>query len=271
MRTAAASIAVVGEVMLDVLVAPGSEAHAAEVVVRAGGTVVNAALAAAAAGADTTAVGRVGRDAAAAAVGGALAGAGVADALATDERERTGTFVRVEETIHVDRGANRRLRPDDLRRLDADAVLVSGYALLHDDTRAAARAALTGAARLTAATGGSARLAQRGGRGAFDGVDVLVVDADEAFALTGAAPDEAARELSRTHDTACVTLGRDGAVLAAAGALHRHRLADELVLKQHKLIGAGDAFAAVLIVELARGTPPPDALAAACAAAARSG
>ena len=139
MRTAAASIAVVGEVMLDVLVAPGSEAHAAEVVVRAGGTVVNAALAAAAAGADTTAVGRVGRDAAAAAVGGALAGAGVADALATDERERTGTFVRVEETIHVDRGANRRLRPDDLRRLDADAVLVSGYALLHDDTRAAER------------------------------------------------------------------------------------------------------------------------------------
>ncbi|HWH05294.1 MAG TPA: PfkB family carbohydrate kinase, partial [Gaiellaceae bacterium] len=110
----------------------------------------------------------------------------------------------------------------------------------------------------------------RAGVDAFAGARVLVVDAEEARALTGSAPEEAARQLASRHELACVTLGAAGAVLAGPGdaSLRRAAPPPELVLKQHKLRGAGDAFAAVLLVELARGAEPEAALAAACAAGA---
>jgi sugar/nucleoside kinase (ribokinase family) len=74
----------IGEVMLDVL---GPEAAGgalqAPIVVRPGGTPLTAALAAHAAGASTMLVGRVGDDAAAAAIRAGLANAGVEAALAS--------------------------------------------------------------------------------------------------------------------------------------------------------------------------------------------
>jgi sugar/nucleoside kinase (ribokinase family) len=69
----------VGEVLLDVTMPPlaqGAVIHA-PIEVRAGGVAVNAALAAALAGAHACVVGRVGRDPAAAAIRDALERAGV--------------------------------------------------------------------------------------------------------------------------------------------------------------------------------------------------
>jgi sugar/nucleoside kinase (ribokinase family) len=147
-------IACVGEVMLDVLAGepPPGERHG-PVTVRAGGTPVNAALAAAAAGAAATVVGRVGSDSAAAAIRHALEAGGVEAKFAVDEQQPTGTYVEVGDTVVASRGANRRLSPADVPTLEVDAVLVSGYILRHDDTRAAGEHALALGARWRAVTG----------------------------------------------------------------------------------------------------------------------
>ena len=114
-------IACVGEVMLDVFVS-SRERHG-RVVVRAGGTPVNAAVAI---GAGATVIGRVGNDAAAAAVRAGLVG--VAARLAVDPALPTGTYVELADgSVHADRGANDALTLDDVLPLAADAVLLSGY------------------------------------------------------------------------------------------------------------------------------------------------
>jgi len=114
-------IACVGEVMLDVFVA-GAGRHGA-IAVRAGGTPVNAALAI---GAGALVIGRVGDDAAAAAIRHELRE--LALRLAVDRERPTGTYVELADgTVHADRGANVALDLDDVLPLDADAVLLSGY------------------------------------------------------------------------------------------------------------------------------------------------
>lgn len=117
-------IACVGEVMLDVFV--GRPERHGPIRVRAGGTPVNAALAI---GPGAVVIGRVGRDAAAGAVREALTG--VEHRLAVDPELPTGTYVELADgTVHADRGANAALTLDDVLPLDADAVLLSGYAQL---------------------------------------------------------------------------------------------------------------------------------------------
>jgi sugar/nucleoside kinase (ribokinase family) len=112
-------IACVGEVMLDVFVTT-SDRHG-PVRVRAGGTPVNAALAA---GPGAFVVGRVGDDAAGAAIRAQLPGA----RLAVDPALPTGTYVELADgAVHADRGANDALALDDVLPLDVDAVLLSGY------------------------------------------------------------------------------------------------------------------------------------------------
>jgi hypothetical protein len=126
-------IACVGELMLDVYVTT-RERHGG-VVVRAGGTPVNAALAV---GPGALVLGRVGDDAAAAALRAALAG--VETRLAVDPALPTGTYVELADgSVHADRGANAALTLDDVVPLTADAVLLSGYTglpvLEHVDAR----------------------------------------------------------------------------------------------------------------------------------------
>jgi sugar/nucleoside kinase (ribokinase family) len=114
-------IACVGEVMLDVFVASG-ERHG-EIRVRAGGTPVNAALAI---GAGAAVVGRIGGDAAAAAIRHELRELELR--LAVDRDLPTGTYVELADgTVFANRGANAALVLDDVLPLAADAVLVSGY------------------------------------------------------------------------------------------------------------------------------------------------
>jgi sugar/nucleoside kinase (ribokinase family) len=160
----------------------------------------------------------------------------------------------VDGQVRADRGANAGFRPDHLPALEADAVLVSGY--LPPDT---VHGALEGAraewlaldiARLDAIP---------------DSAPVVLANEETARRVTGAAPEDAARRLAQGRRVACVTLGADGAVAAWEGRVERaHAPAPAL----NPVFGAGDAFAAGLLVALARGEAVPRALSAACHAGA---
>ncbi len=250
----------VGELLIDVLLgelAPGEARHAS-VRLRAGGTAVNAALAAAAAGSHVAVVGRVGDDAAGRLIRAELAAAGIEPLLAVDSARPTGTFAEAqiggERSIVADRDATDALGLGDLPAVEADAVLVSGYLLFHDRTHEVAHAALRAfGAGLAGATGGSRSLVDRG---RLADVDVLVVNDEEARALTGLDGEAAALDLAGTVEIACVTRGAAGAV--AAQATRVERVAG---VEREDAPGSGDAFAALLLAELAGGADLADALA----------
>src|SRR4051812_11765081 len=111
-------MACVGEVMLDVFVA-ATDRHG-PIRVQVGGAPVNAARAA---GDSAVVVGRIGNDAAGAAIRAQLPGA----RLAIDSRLPTGTYVELADgTVYADRGANAALALEDVLPLDVDAILLSG-------------------------------------------------------------------------------------------------------------------------------------------------
>src|SRR4051812_43053785 len=104
--------------MLDVLVRTGHR-HG-PIVVRAGGTPVNAARAI---GRGAIVIGRVGADPAAEAIRAALPG--IELRLSVDPALPTGTYVELADgTVRAHRGAGGALAPEDVLPLDADAVLV---------------------------------------------------------------------------------------------------------------------------------------------------
>ena len=243
----------VGDLMLDV--AAAGEGHRAEITVAAGGSALNAACCAAELGAEAVVAGRVGDDDAGRLLLAHVADHGVRAEVGTDASERTGTVLVVDGEIRADRGANRRYEPEHLPRLEADVVLVSGH--LPEPTAAAALARANAswlaldAARLTTVP-----------------AEAPVVLANEAAArrITRTGPEEAVRELAHGRRLACVTLGADGAVAAVAGELHR--AASPSPEANVDAAGAGDAFAATLLVFLAGGAGVSEALAAACNAGA---
>ena len=210
---------VVGEVMVDVrapAVRPGQRSHES-ISLRAGGTAVNVALAAASIGARVCVVGRVGDDGAGRLVRDALEAAGVECGLVLDAQLPTGTFVEVGDSIVADPGANAALTIADVPRpLRASAVLLSPY-LPAELARAVATAA---EARWVAGPDGNVYI--------------------------GHDPPEAA------YEVVCTTLGEVGAV-AVRGATREFRAPPAAVAGS--ATGAGDAFAAGFLVELARGNP----------------
>jgi sugar/nucleoside kinase (ribokinase family) len=263
----------VGEVFLDVTVAelvPGRVSHA-PVSVRAGGVPVNAALAAAAHGARTAVVGRVGADPAAAAVRAGLEAAGVEAILAVDEELPTGTFVESghggERAVSADRGASTRLAAGDIPSpLTAHAVLVSGHALLRDDTAPAARAALEAAAAPLVAVVAAGPIGVDFHARA-NGANVLFANEAEARALTGLELREAALALAELYEVAVVTAGSAGAVAVSGGEVLVGRPSETV---RSDRSGAGDAFAGVLLVGLAAGAGLQEALDQACEAGRRA-
>ena len=262
----------VGEVLLDVTVAelvPGRVSHA-PVSVRAGGVPVNAALAAVAHGATAAVVGRVGSDPAAAAVRAELGAAGVEAILAVDGELPTGTFVETgegdERAISAYRGASARLSPGDIPALDARAVLVSGHALLRDDTAPAARAALEAAgAPLVAVVAAGPIGADFHARA--KGANVLFANEDEARTLTGLELREAALALAELYEVAVVTAGAAGAVAVSGVEIAVGRPSETV---RSRRSGAGDAFAGVFLVALAGGASLAEALDGACEAGRRA-
>jgi sugar/nucleoside kinase (ribokinase family) len=216
----------VGDVMLDVFTGSSAdgEVHAG-VRVRSGGSALNAAVWAASEGASAAVIGRIGSDAAATMLRSELAEVGVEPRLVVDRKLPTGTVVYTADGVIADRGATAGLAPSDLPpRLEAAAVLISGYALLHEDTRAAARAAIERArAEWIAIDVASVSLVERVGPARVlelaEGADVLLANEAEALALTGRAPPTAASELGRRFRIACVKRGRSGVIAAHEGRL----------------------------------------------------
>ena len=239
----------VGDVMVDVTASGAG--HAARISLTPGGSAVNAAIWAAVAGADATVVGRVGDDLGGRALRTALQERGVRSDFSVDLKAATGTFLVVDAEIRADRGANACFSPDDLPEpLEADIVLISGY--LPGPTVAAA---------LERAQGAWVALAPAFLDPLPPGANAILVDDVEARRLTGSAPEEAARLLGERFRLACVTCGADGAVAMLDGRLETSRPEP---VDSASPVGAGDAFAAGLLVALARGAGLHDALEAGC-------
>ena len=255
--------------MVDVLCAefPAEDSRVhADVTVRAGGTAVNAAGAASEAGAAATVVGRVGSDASAELVSLALAERGIVGKLARDSELSTGAAVSLGGSVVAHRGANARLTARDIPDpLEADALLVSGFALFQTGSREAARAALERfRGRWAAVDLASPKLADLE---LATGANVVLATAEEARAVTRAEPEEAVKALAARFELAVVKLGEDGAIAVRGDRVER--AAAEPVARR-SAFGAGDAFAGVLLVALAREQPLDEALRLACEAGARA-
>jgi ribokinase len=228
----------VGDLLLDVSVR-GSPGHDAHVSVRAGGSAANVAVWAAHLGASATVLGRVGGDLAGRAVREALEQRNVDVRVAVDPALATGTFVLVNSERFVDRGASARFSPDELpETIEADIVVVSPYL-----PRAAADAVVRRArAEWVVALGRQLR-----------GAGGVILSEDEA--------EVGVHVLGAQYRLACVTLGRLGALAMLDG---EERSAPAPVVETGEATGAGDAFAAALLVAVARGSSLSDALEDAC-------
>lgn len=256
---------------------PDARVHG-EVSIRAGGSAVNAAAAAAAAGASATVVGRVGTDHAAELVVAELDELGIEPHLARDSDLPTGMAVSLgsdpsSPSVVANRGANARFAPEDIPDpLEADALFVSGFALFQTGSSEAARTALD---RFAGAWAGIDVSSPTLAAAALD-IDfgdagkqrtVLLATADEARAMTGEEPEDAARSLASRFAVACIKLGEKGARAAAGDRVERRAVAP---VARRSPFGAGDAFGAVLLVALADGAPLGRALQLACQAGARA-
>jgi sugar/nucleoside kinase (ribokinase family) len=272
-------VVTVGDVMIDVRVEAdaleeGGDVHG-RVLVRPGGSSSNAAVWAAQAGARARVHGRVGADTAGALVRDELIHRGVEPAFAVDADADTGTMLVVHEpgerSMVADRGANARLTPRDLpERIEARAVLVSGYALLFEPTFPAAQAALDrAAARFVAVDAASWPMLRDFGPERFlrvtERANTILLNEREAETLTGRRGEEAADALADRFPVVCVKLGESGAVMSWEGLVIRY---GGVPVKEADPTGAGDAFDGVLLAQLAAGRSPGDALHAACRAGA---
>lgn len=261
----------VGDVMVDIAV-QGADASRTRHVDRPiflhpGGSAANASVWAAAAGGTVGIVGKVGNDPAGAMVTQALEERGVHEFLARDATTPTGAILAVGETTLASRGATGNLSPRDLpETVEAGAILVSGYILLHSESEPAARACLERAATQWLAVDlASAALVENYGAERFlsstRAASVLLANEAEAFALTGAGPEKAAAILSNRYRIACVKRGQAGAIGAEDGTLHAAAAPRTKVVDG---TGSGDAFAAGFMMSLVRGLPLASALKNGC-------
>jgi sugar/nucleoside kinase (ribokinase family) len=191
------------------------------------------------------------------------------------DKEPTGTMLVVtdagERSMVADRGASAALRADHLpQRLEAGGVLVSGYLLLQEPTTPTALEVLERAvAPLIAVEAASWPLVSAFGPDRFFEMtapaSVVLANAEEARALTGEGPSEAAAMLGERYRIAVVKCGAQGALVVVDGVVTEHRPepVDEI-----DPTGAGDAFDGVFLGLLARGAQERDAADAACRAGA---
>ena len=251
--------------------ARGGDVHG-QVRIRPAGAGANAAVWGAAAGARTRLYGCRGDDVAGRILPEALAARGVEACLSVAPGTPTGAMLVVREagerSMVADRGANAHFEADHLpERLEAGAVLISGYLFFHPGSEGAARAAVDRAASpLVAVDAASWPLLAGYGPARFleatAGATVLMGNAEELSVLTRAAPD-----LSGPYQAVVTKEGPDGATMTWAGTSLRARAVRPV--DPVDVTGAGDAFDGVLLAHLARGADPQEALDLACDAGRR--
>ncbi|MGW3093685.1 carbohydrate kinase family protein [Streptomyces sp. NPDC001102] len=294
-RAAAASgagaLLVVGDVITDVVarhqgpLAPGTDTAAAIRTVP-GGAGANVACWAAYWGCpEVRLLGRVGADAADWHER-ELAACGVRPRLVVDPQAATGTVIclvdrgdAAERTFLTDSGASLRLEPGDWSDALLDGVArlhLSGYLLFSEPSRALVTVALR-AARARgvpvsldpASAGFLTRLGVDRFLELVDGLDLLLPSRDEACLLTGL-PDasDAAAKLSRHVPLVVAKQGRDGALVARAGAVSAHVPA--VPATPTDTTGAGDAFTGAFLAALVAGAEPEDAAREGCRAGAQA-
>jgi sugar/nucleoside kinase (ribokinase family) len=271
----------VGDVMLDVRtdapsLARGGDVHG-RVVLAPGGTSANAAVWAVWDGGSARVHARVGDDLAGRLLEMALAERGVEPALRPDPEAPTGTMLVVvdagERSMVADRGASARLSPGDLPPiLEAGAVLVSGYLVLHPATTDVAVEAIRRArGPFVAVDAASWPLIEGFGADRFldetsaAGATVVLANDREAEVLTGRSGLEAALALGERFRIAAVKRGASGAALVLDGSCID---AAAEPIEEVDPTGAGDAFDGVLLAGLGRSFEPEEALRRACHAGA---
>ncbi len=279
-------IIVVGDVVTDVVtivggaLVTGSDTPAS-ITMTGGGAGANTAAWLAALGIEVTLCGVIGDDEAGDIRLAELEVRGVTCSIRRDPDAPTGSIVVLadhdERTMLTDRGANLRLRADDIDAAFASApdavhLHLSGYPLLDEASRPAALHALAAAAdrgmttSVDAASAGPLR--QVGGDQFLTWVratDMLFVNSDEALALVGSAdpaPEALVRALAKFCGVAVLKLGAAGAVAYAIGSGGIESVpATEITPRD--ATGAGDAFAAGYLAAAVAGASTKDALAVA--------
>lgn len=272
----------VGDLMVDVLaqlpgpLAVGSDAPA-PITLHGGGAAANVAAWAVHAGATATFLGRVGDDAFGRHAVAELADAGV-DVRATVDGDRPSGVCIVlvdpsgERSMIPSAGANGGGYDDTSLPEHAEWLCMSGYGLLRDGSRAAARSILAAARErgwsIAVDAASAAPLAAVGAAsflGWLGGDILLLANSDEARVLTGLTdPAAAAHALAEQVGEAVVKCGADGAVWSDGSTLHNVPAVPTSVVDT---TGAGDAFAAGFLSASGAG---PERLAAAAGLAARA-
>jgi sugar/nucleoside kinase (ribokinase family) len=291
METSPPRVLVCGDIVNDVLVETSApvaygDDNPAAIEARPGGSAANQAVWMASRGLDVVFAGRVG-------VGDAefhrreLARFGVRPWLAADRAAATGSIVVLvgqdgERTMITDRGANLRLCAADVPAtlLEGVALLhLTGYTFFHPEPRGVGLELIAEATRrgipFTVDPGSAAFLAMLE-PGAFldwtGGAAVCFPNRDEAAVLAGESdpavsdPAVMAATLARRYGAVALTLGADGAVLAAGEGPPGRIPAKPVAVRD--TTGAGDAFCAGFLAAWLTGSDLAAAARAAAEAAA---
>ena len=267
-------VVVLGDVLVDVVVtvdrpvATGSDTPA-RIGQRGGGSAANTACWLGSLGVPTRLVAGIGGDDVGRVARADLARHGVDHVGPVVADAATGTCVVIvdrsrERTMFPDRGANAHLDRFDVATLDARPAAhlhLSGYALLGDGSRDAARRALAwaraGGVAVSVDAASAAPLRSVGAARFLDwiaGCDLLFANDDEVEALGGPGPIlSACRALVHKH-------GRHGATWTDGT---RRRYVEAAEVDAVDSTGAGDAFAAGWLAAAHRGTDVDGCLVAA--------
>ncbi|MDQ2836048.1 MAG: PfkB family carbohydrate kinase [Actinomycetota bacterium] len=280
-------IVCLGDLMVDVLaLLPGPLVTGSDVPAPIsfsdGGSAANTAAWLAELGADTVFAGRVGADAFGQAAVQRLRDQGVTTRVSIDPSTPTGVCLVLispdgERTMVPSAGANGTLSPADLSDPPlvgaGDRLHLSGYALLNEGSRAAARHALAGAVEagvpVSVDAASAAPIRALGGPRLLEWLPagaLLIANTDELAAMTDDDPAGPTMLAARGF-TAVIKDGPRGASLVHAG--RRHELPTEPVPVLDST-GAGDAFAAGLLAALHGGEKLLQAVAAGNRAGARA-